>query len=127
MKRCSKCRRMKTRFHHDVTKKDGLSTWCADCVSKKTAAWAKKNRARKNATDRRWKRKNRKKDRARSVVRRAVEKKLLDVQKRCHCCQHRAPLEAHHVDYNHPLLVIWLCKSCHAARHKWGRKRADDR
>jgi hypothetical protein len=36
----------------------------------------------------------------------------------CEDCQARAPLECHHLDYAQPLLVAFLCKPCHSARHR---------
>lgn len=30
-------------------------------------------------------------------------------------------VDAHHCDYRHPLLVLWLCRSCHATAHRWIR------
>ncbi|MGA2159885.1 MAG: hypothetical protein ABSG90_11790 [Dehalococcoidia bacterium] len=28
--------------------------------------------------------------------------------------------ESHHPNYNEPLIVIWLCKSCHRRLHRYG-------
>lgn len=123
-KRCVRCgsRRARSKFHADAAQMDGLSRRCKACVSEQTAAWAQRNREAKNKTDREWKRRNRHKDRARGVVRRALAKGTLVKPKACSCCRrHSAGLEAHHLDYARPLLVVWLCKRCHAAHHDWGR------
>ena len=31
----------------------------------------------------------------------------------CHACFVKCKPDAHHPDYNKPLLVQWLCRSCH--------------
>lgn len=35
----------------------------------------------------------------------------------CENCTTISPLEGHHHDYNKPLIVTWLCKSCHESLH----------
>lgn len=35
----------------------------------------------------------------------------------CVGCQGVKKLEAHHPDYEQPLLVKWLCKACHTKQH----------
>lgn len=34
----------------------------------------------------------------------------------CHCCGDLA--EAHHVDYDEPLSIVWLCKPHHMETHR---------
>jgi hypothetical protein len=36
----------------------------------------------------------------------------------CSNCQKECMVEAHHVDYNKPLNVIWLCEKCHRELHR---------
>jgi ribosomal protein S27AE len=124
VRRCRRCGEVKpfADFHKDRTSLTGFSSRCRPCVSLMTAAWAKRNRAKKNATDREWKRRNRHKDRARAVVRKALREKKIEKAKRCACCGRDVRLEAHHPDYAKPDFVIWLCKPCHAGHHAWGRK-----
>ena len=31
----------------------------------------------------------------------------------CEFCNHKIKVEAHHSDYEQPLLVTWLCRNCH--------------
>lgn len=37
--------------------------------------------------------------------------------KECDFCLQEITPEAHHPDYNQPLLIIWLCKACHEGVH----------
>lgn len=37
--------------------------------------------------------------------------------KNCQNCNKIKRLSAHHEDYSKPLIVIWLCSSCHKLRH----------
>lgn len=43
----------------------------------------------------------------------------------CETCRKEKPLEGHHDDYNKPLDVRWLCKSCHRCLHRDLRKQID--
>ena len=38
----------------------------------------------------------------------------------CSVCGTTAKIEAHHIDYNEPLKVEWLCKAHHADVHRQG-------
>jgi hypothetical protein len=63
-------------------------------------------------------------DRAHNAVEAALRDGTLTRPRLCEACQTsgqtytdgRAPLQAHHADYNRPLDVMWLCKRCH---HQW--------
>lgn len=47
----------------------------------------------------------------------AVDQGILDKPTCCSECGNEGYVEAHHDDYNHPLSVRWLCKSCHCDWH----------
>lgn len=38
-------------------------------------------------------------------------------------CQHcgASKVEGHHEDYSKPLMVVWLCRPCHARHHQTQR------
>lgn len=55
-------------------------------------------------------------DRARKMVYRAIKAGEL-VRGSCADCGATEKTHAHHEDYARPLDVIWLCRSCHRARH----------
>lgn len=40
----------------------------------------------------------------------------------CEGCGLKKKLEKHHPDYAKPLLVVWLCKPCHAIADKIRRR-----
>jgi hypothetical protein len=46
-----------------------------------------------------------------------LRKKRIVKSSTCQGCDSRRKLEAHHEDYNKPLDVIWLCRSCHRLLH----------
>ncbi len=48
----------------------------------------------------------------------AVEKGILNKPTLCEHCTTVPPVEAHHDDYNQPLVVRWLCKKCHFEWHR---------
>jgi hypothetical protein len=44
----------------------------------------------------------------------------------CEGCGKEVRIEKHHPDYTRPLLVIWLCKPCHAIADKVRRRMEAD-
>jgi len=53
-KLCNKCKQHKVEFHKDSTKKDGLSTICADCKRHDTKVWISKNLEKSREKALRW-------------------------------------------------------------------------
>jgi hypothetical protein len=65
------------------------------------------------------------KEKARRVVRTAIEKGLIERPSACNKCGSNVKrqdgvtaVQAHHSDYSKPLDVEWLCVWCHAAEHR---------
>ena len=54
----------------------------------------------------------------RSKVKVALKKGVLKKPDKCENCQHVRDLIAHHFDYNRPLDVNWVCRSCHSKIHQ---------
>jgi hypothetical protein len=57
------------------------------------------------------------KNKARSIVNHAIRDGKLINPMKCECCGVETFTEAHHEDYNKPLDVNWLCKTCHENKH----------
>jgi superfamily II helicase len=64
-----------------------------------------------------WRAANKVKKAAHNAVQQAVKSGVLVKPDDCQQCGTNGPLDAHHDDYNHPLKVEWLCRSCHHSRH----------
>lgn len=67
---------------------------------------------------------NPEKHRARWMVREAVKYGRLFKPDRCQHCGEIGPVEGSHDDYSKPLVVEWLCRSCHAVKD-YAIRRAD--
>ena len=61
--------------------------------------------------------KNKEKCRVYSKVNMALRSRKLK-KSPCSRCGSMIRIEAHHKDYSKPLDVIWLCRKCHALRHR---------
>ena len=68
---------------------------------------------------------NTKKKRAQHIVEKAVKKGVLVNPNKCESCESdnifkdgRSGIQAHHTDYDKPLVVNWLCQKCHHEWHK---------
>lgn len=53
----------------------------------------------------------------------AIKKGVLRKPNKCQNCDIETKVQAHHEDYNKPLVVMWLCRECHNKIHF--RKEAD--
>lgn len=65
---------------------------------------------------RQWSKTNRHKKRAQLLVKRAIARGSL-ARKPCEHCGDKKNIQAHHEDYNFPLMVTWLCPRCHGKHH----------
>lgn len=74
--------------------------------------------ARTTANTKRWRREHVDRQRAQNAAARAS----LTAPVHCEGCGLPRRLEKHHHDYSKPLLVVWLCKPCHAIADKIRRR-----
>lgn len=69
------------------------------------------------ANNRKYQEKYPKRKKVQKTVERALKLGKIQRPKRCTNCNTKKPLDAHHEDYDKPLDVIWLCRSCHKHLH----------
>lgn len=55
--------------------------------------------------------------RAYAATEKAIREGRIAVSETCEDCGQYKPLVAHHVDYNDPENIEWLCGSCHKLAH----------
>ena len=118
-------------FSKCLRNKDGLQSWCKECVSSyvkenkdaynaRTAGWRARNPDRHMASAVKSVAKSRSKYPEKTRSRRAVSNAMRDGRlfkpDSCERCDSR-PRGAHHADYSKPLDVDWLCRPCHGAEH----------
>lgn len=65
-------------------------------------------------------------EKAQNILENAIQRGRVKRKVRCETCGRaatfkdgRTAIQAHHPDYNKPLLVMWLCQKCH---HLWHKK-----
>jgi len=69
---------------------------------------------------REWERKNPQAKKAHWTLMYAIRAGKIIKPKKCSSCGRKARLSGHHEDYSKPLVVLWLCSSCHKFLHKKG-------
>lgn len=98
--RCKVCRRIASREYYERDRERHL---------RRFRVYKKNNpRYRDNAQ----------KARARKAVGKAIQGGTLHRPESCSECFKYCKPEAHHDDYNQPLNVRWLCKTCHGKAHR---------
>lgn len=85
---------------------------------KRQSEWRKENRTHVGQVVTEWKQKNPQKAAAHALVLWAVRSGMLTKPEICEECKMNKKLEGHHEDYLNPLVVKWLCKSCHSEKHR---------
>ena len=141
MKKCPMCKKSKptTEFHKNRSTKDGFRSQCKECIIPYQAAYAKSDKGvavdKKYASSDKGKATQSRADAKRAVThhgelmaRRAVAVALYNGDlirpDKCESCWSPDNIEAHHADYDQPLMVEWLCRSCHVRLHKSTKKDA---
>jgi len=89
----------------------------SEAVSAYQRAWRAANPKMSKDLVRAWCDANPEKVRARYLVKDAVRRGDLVRPGMCSKCNKPKPVDGHHPDYERPLDVIWLCRSCHKCRH----------
>lgn len=65
-----------------------------------------------------WQERNPEKVKAHTRVYDAIRRGKLIRPNTCKICSKFCKPEAHHEDYSKPLEILWLCKNCHAEKHR---------
>lgn len=65
-----------------------------------------------------WMMKNKEKANAHSKLYYAVKTGKINKPLHCSSCSSQGKIEGHHPDYQKPLQVVWLCRSCHKSIHR---------
>ena len=112
---CSRCRIEKTLnlFWKNAIRKDGRDQYCSDCRKKYYG------RIASGYKQKRWVEKNKHKAKAYGVVARLKKSGELK-QEPCFFCQEKET-EAHHMLYEFPDKVVWLCPKHHSQVHLEGK------
>lgn len=147
MKKCFKCNKSKPlgEFYPHSEMKDGHFNKCKDCTKRDVrereliksqdpswvAAERERNRIKQahyrklglakdtsNARKHAWRKRNPVKSKAHGAAARAFKKLILKAPINCQGCNKRQWDVKHHPDYSQPLLVWWLCHSCHGKAHR---------
>lgn len=119
---CSSCKTIKNLMPKPYSRGRGNGEYyrCRSCNAEHAARYRQTKRGKEAAYRAQASYYSRSKDKvmARAAVKRALVSGELLKPDNCTNCLVPARLDAHHDDYSKPLDVIWLCRTCHANRHK---------
>lgn len=126
-KKCFKCEAVKPleQFYRHPQMADGHLNKCKMCTRRDVRLNRRANRDYYNKYDtkrykelQRWPERDAQKRRATAMVNIRVRRGTMIRPAQCVECQRSdLPIEAHHDDYSRPLVVRWLCTSCHDNQH----------
>ncbi len=137
MKPCWKCMSVKgvEEFNKSSSSGCGLNSRCRACdnnasalrraapgMAEKASAyhekWAKENMDKIKENTKSYAERNPEKRKAYSELWAAISSNKIVKPTECEECGGHGLIDGHHDDYNKPLVVRWLCRSCHKAHHK---------
>lgn len=113
-KQCSKCLTILAheQFAQATKATDGRQSYCRECQSDYHATW------RGNGGQRKQVKATPKMASCHRQVAKAVRIGELEKSESCEKCgSNRKRTQAHHDDYNQPLVIRWLCDRCHREWH----------
>jgi|WetSurMetagenome_2_1015567.scaffolds.fasta_scaffold372905_2 hypothetical protein len=84
---------------------------------KKMQKLGKYNRGNRTAQGKRYRKKYHEKVTAHRLLYNAIQLKIIKKPKKCSICLKNKKLVGHHIDYNKPLEIIWVCYDCHNKIH----------
>lgn len=133
--KCTRCKVEKPfeDFNKDKSRSSGYSYTCRICASKSGRAYyvnntekvlqnsknvyqAGKERILQRTQD--YAEDNPEKRKAKSMIRHALNMGRIIRPDNCSSCSTACIPDGHHDDYSKPLVVRWLCRSCHVNHHK---------
>lgn len=119
LKKCSVCKTDKPQadFHKKIASSDGLSSWCKPCKHERDMIRHTSRKSRMTDEERDL---YKIKKSARRKVATAVSRGQIHKPSQCERCKKRFALkdiQGHHHDYNKPLDIEWLCRTCHLNEH----------
>ena len=79
--------------------------------------WRKNNIERFRETEKLRRMRDRKKELARNLIKKHIQRGKMVKLNQCEMCGSSEKIEAHHIDYDQPLNVQWLCYICHKHEH----------
>ena len=82
-----------------------------EATKQKWNDWYEKNKEHRRAYQRA--RQDKRKSYAHNALQYALRKERIIRPEHCSSCDKECKPDAHHPDYDKPLEVIWLCRSCH--------------
>ena len=123
-KLCTKCRTLKSIYNFSKKKDQltNLNCWCKPCCTQNARQWRKKYPGKYRAQMASWVRAHPKQRRAIDQLNYAVQHGRLKRPKECEQCRRESTTIQghHHLGYDHPLQVVWLCRPCHEHAHHGG-------
>ena len=135
MQKCTRCKVEKPfdEFNKDKSRGKGYSYTCRVCASRSGRSYYENNRDKVLENTRRvyqagkirirerakiYAKDNPEKRKAKSMIRHALNMGRMIKPSTCSVCPESRNLDAHHDDYSQPLVIRWLCRSCHITHHK---------